>query len=488
MTYFFDRYRLTTEDGFVLMYVLCLAVANLSLGFLLARALAEPPLFRGLRFRFPIRIRLPAAAPAAPALSSPVAVESLSPAPVAPITTAAPGDLAAEDRAAQEHANAEVAPAIPVVAPLHELPADWLEKLAAEGIVAATFVEGVAHAIRLEVGTYREQLVAVECRTRTLAADGDAEGLLRVADDLRALNQSWLDQQTQAADMLTERAGRLGDHERAASSLEQELLDQAAQIRTSCGALESLEEAADAAQRSKRLIEQLTALLVHAHRLRDRILELLATMMSATSALETLGPVLQRDTLTRLPNRIGLDALLAAWKRDDNASTRVLSAILIDIDRFARTNQRLGTRSADHAIIALAGLIDEALAKDRGFERLVRLGGEEFLILQGDVGPHQALTAAERLRQTIEATTFEDEGVEFELTVSCGVIEVGPRESSLDLVERVMQAARFAKKAGRNRCALDKGEGPTMLDPPQFAVKGRVVSLRAALGEAVVSA
>jgi hypothetical protein len=102
------------------------------------------------------------------------------------------------------------------------------------------------------------------------------------------------------------------------------------------------------------------------------------------------------------------------------------------------------------------------------------------MILQGDVGPHQALTAAERLRQSIEATTFDDDGVEFDLTISCGVIEAKHAESSLDLIQRALEATRFAKKAGRNRCALDKGEGPTMLDPPQFPVKARVVSLRAA--------
>ena len=105
------------------------------------------------------------------------------------------------------------------------------------------------------------------------------------------------------------------------------------------------------------------------------------------------------------------------------------------------------------------------------------MGGDKFLLLQGDVGPHQALTAAERLRQAIEATTFENEGTEFDLTISCGVIEVGHTESSLELVRRAFEAMRFAKKAGRNRCALDKGNGPSMLDPPQFPVKARLVPL-----------
>jgi diguanylate cyclase len=444
-----------------MMFVLGLAIVNLSLGYLTARALAEPPLFGGFRLRLPARRRKPAADHAPAAVSS--------------------GGASSGPGATPDSYPEHELPALPAVAPVDELPPDWLAKLAAEGIVAQSFVEGVAHAIRLEVGQYREQLVAAECRTRSLTNDGDAEGLARVADDLRTLNQAWLDQQTQAADLLTERSGRLGDHEKAATALEQELLDQAALIRTSCAALESLDETPEVAARSKRMLEQLTALLVHAHALRDRILDLLATMLAATSALETYGPLLQRDVLTRLPNRIGLDALLSAWRRDETSATRLLSAILIDLDRFGRVNQRLGTRSGDNTIVALARLLEETIAKDRGFERLARVGGAAFLIFQGDVGPHQALTAAERLRQSIEATTFDDEGVEFDLTISCGVIEAKHGESSLQLVERAFETLRFAKKAGRNRCALDKGEGPTMLDPPQFPVKARTISLRAAL-------
>src|SRR4029079_115519 len=128
----------------------------------------------------------------------------------------------------------------------------------------------------------------------------------------------------------------------------------------------------------------------------------------------------------------------AGWWRDDAERTRMLSAVMIGIDRFGRVNQRLGTRSGDRAIVAVARLIEETLAKDRGFERLVRIGGEAFLVLQGDVGPHQALTAAERLRQAIEATTFDDEVTELDLTISCGVIEVRHQESSLELVRRAL--------------------------------------------------
>jgi diguanylate cyclase (GGDEF)-like protein len=291
------------------------------------------------------------------------------------------------------------------------------------------------------------------------------------------LNQDWLDKETAAADLLAQRAGTLGDHENAAAALEQTLIDQASQIRASCVALESLDAAAEAENHGKLLLEQATSLLVHAHSLRDRMLDLLATLLRVGNALDSYGPNVTLDTLTGLPNRIGLESLLAGWWRDDPPRTRLLSAILIDIDRCGRVNQRVGTQVADRAIAALGRVLGEAVDATRGFERLVRMAGGSFMMLQGDAGPHQALSTAERLRQAIEATTFDDRGFEFDLTMSCGVIEVRPDESSLDVVRRAQETLEFAKKAGRNRCALDKGDGPLMLDPPQFAVKARVILL-----------
>jgi len=445
----------------VVSFILVLAIVNLAVGYGAALALVEPPLWNDWSQRWPRPPKLPKRAGLL-------------------VPKRAGAAALASDETATSDTLLGAANAPPIVAGFDELPPDWLAQLAVEGIVAQSFVEATAHVLRLEVGRYREQLIVAECRTRSSAAEADKLALRSLADELRYLNQDWLDKQTAAADMLTQRVGRLGDHEQAASALEQVLLDQAAQIRTACGTLQSIDPALDADGAGKQLLEQIASLVFHAHSLRDRIIDLLATLIRDSQALETYGATIQSDPATGLPNRIGLESLLTAWWREDAQRTRILSAILIDIDRFGRINQRFGTRTGDRAIAAIARLIDETLAKDRGFERMVRAGGESFLVLQGDIGPHQALTAAERLRQAIEATTFDEDASEFDLTISCGVIEVGHAESSLDLVRRAAETLRFAKRAGRNRCALDKGEGPAMLDPPQFPVKGRVVSLRPA--------
>jgi diguanylate cyclase (GGDEF)-like protein len=185
----------------------------------------------------------------------------------------------------------------------------------------------------------------------------------------------------------------------------------------------------------------------------------------------------QLDYLTGIPNRIGAEALFDSWLREDPSRSRPFSAALVNVDRFARINQRLGTRGGDRAIAALSRVLADLIRKDRGFDRLARTVGESFLLLFGDTGPHSALTALERVRQTIEATTFDDEGAQFDLTISGGVVEAAPGESAAAIYRRALRALFFAKKAGRNRCALDEGTGPTTIAPPQLAVQGRLVNL-----------
>lgn len=444
----------------MISFVLAIGIFNLALGYCAALALAEPPPWTGWRW-------LPRREGRGANGETTASTATQSTTPSVPSVKPGLGSMKLPEGVSA------------TIVGISDLPADWLDQLASVGIAPQSFIEGTAHVLRLEVNRYREQMVTVESRIRVVLATGDAEGLRVLADDLRALNQDWLDKQSAAADMLAQRSGCLGDHEAAAAALEQVLLDQAAQIRAACAQLESPDAPAEIALRGKQLLEQIAVLLGPAHALRDRMLDLLATLLTAGKNLEAHGAAVQLDQTTGLPNRIGLELHLANWWREDPQRTRLLSVVLVDLDRFSRINQRLGTRSGDRTIGAIARLIGETLTAERGCERLVRLAGQTLLIVLGDSGPRQALTAAERLRQAIEATTFDDEGNEFELTLSCGVVEVDRNDTVADVVRRSFEAVKFAKKAGRNRCALDEGQGPISVDPPQFPVKGRVIPLDA---------
>jgi diguanylate cyclase (GGDEF)-like protein len=435
---------------------MAVAVLNLALGYAAAAVLAESPPWS--RWRWLARRGI-ASGPAAAA--NPTAGRRVGGAERAPAAKSAQPD----------------APAARAIACLDELPPQWLDQLAAAGVVAQSFLEGAAQVLRLEVGRYREQLVGVETRCRSLLAAADGPGLKLLTEDLLAVNQDWLDKQSAAAAMFAQRSGRMGDHEASAQALEQTLLDQAAQIRGANDLLESLNFEVDVENSGKQILEQLATLVAAAHTLRDQMLDLVATLFRTGQRLNELPASAQLDNETRLPGRLGLETILAAWWQADPTRSRPLCLVWIDFDRFGRVNQRLGTRAGDRALAAASALIDELIHKDRESDRLCRVAGQALLVVMGDAGPHQALAAAERLRQSFEATTFDDQGATFELTLSCGVVDAARCDVPAELFRRSQAAVQFAKKAGRNRCALDEGLGPKTLDPPQFPVKGRVVNL-----------
>lgn len=440
-------------------WVLLIGIFNLALGYSVATVLVSPSPWSGWSKRFARRLKSRAAeffAKRPPAESGPSGADELD------------TELLPEPPTAQPPVT---------IAAVEELPAQWLEQLANSGIVSKSYVEASAQIIRLEVGRYREQLLTAEGRARASLAKGDAGALQLVAEDLRFINQDWLEIQNAAAQMLAQRSGRLGQHEETAKAVEQALLDQAEHIRSIGTALEALDFTEEVDAAGQRLLGKMATLVDSAHVLRDRMLDLLATLLRAGEQIDSLSGNVQLDYLTGMHNRVGAEALFDSWCREDPDRSRVLSAAIIDVDRFARVNNRLGSRGGDRAIAALAHLMTGIIRKDRGFDRVARTGGQTFLVLLGDAGPHGALTAMERVRQTVEATTFDDQGTQFEMTISCGVVEVGCDQSVADFYPRAQQTLTFAKKSGRNRCAIDEGLGPSTLAPPQFAVQGRVVNL-----------
>lgn len=364
-----------------------------------------------------------------------------------------------------------------VVATLEELPQRWREQLTLANIPARSYVEGLAQVMRLELSRYREQLLTAESRARANLATRDAGALRLVADDLQFVNHDWLDKQAEAAGMLLQWAGRLAEHEELARGVEQALLDQAAHVGSASGFLEALEFEEDPETKGKQLLEKVAGLIDAAHGLRDRLLECLALLLRADNQLESLTAEVQLDHITALPNRVGAEALLESWWREDPQRERPLSIALLDVDRFARVNERLGTRGGDRAVAAVSRLMGEMIRRDRGYDRLARVGGQTFLMLLGDTAPRNGLIAVERTRQAIEAATFDDDGAELELTVSGGVVGVGRTDTVLDVLRHAQQALRTAKKAGPNRSAVDEGTGPLLLPPAQLTVKGRVLHL-----------
>ncbi|PHS03395.1 MAG: hypothetical protein COA78_18015 [Blastopirellula sp.] len=357
------------------------------------------------------------------------------------------------------------------------VPQEMLEFLETEGLEAGSLVEASAQVLRLEVGIYRDNLVKIENKIRNLKSL-ETEVLEDLSAELEELNRNWLDKQSEAAEHLNGTEEDLGSYSDIAESLSNVLMDQAAQIESTLSNLEHLDFNTNIKDATRRLLLEVYRLLGLAHDLRDKMQETLLTVLRSERRLGELDKGLQVDSLTTCLNRTGLEVTFFEWWRDDIRRERSLSTAMLDIDAFKKCNERHGTILCDQFLSAFGKYLIELTRQDRGFDVVARGTGQQFIFFFGDTGPRNATSAVERIRQAIEATTFEYEGAEIEVQVSFGVTEVTKDDSTTKVFRRLNQCVRTSKKNGRNRTFIDEGNGPQAIDPPVYQVKGKVIPIR----------
>jgi len=107
------------------------------------------------------------------------------------------------------------------------------------------------------------------------------------------------------------------------------------------------------------------------------------------------------DVLTELPNRIylkeHLPKLFALAERQKGA----VGLLLVELDKFKRVNDELGTQAGDELLLAMAQRLQSVVRKS---DFVARVGGDEFLVVLTSLGGKgDAQKAAEALLQTIRA-------------------------------------------------------------------------------------
>jgi len=152
------------------------------------------------------------------------------------------------------------------------------------------------------------------------------------------------------------------------------------------------------------------------------------------------------DPLTRVLNREGLQA---AFAKSPRAATAPMSVIFTDIDHFKRINDTQGHGAGDAVLRQFAGLMASLV---RSSDKVVRWGGEEFLIFCPHTEARHAASVAEQLRQHMLGTTWP---AGLQVTASFGVAQYRAPEPLDDAIERADKALYLAKQAGRNRVVVD---------------------------------
>jgi diguanylate cyclase (GGDEF)-like protein len=156
-----------------------------------------------------------------------------------------------------------------------------------------------------------------------------------------------------------------------------------------------------------------------------------------------------RDMLTGLYNRRGMIRLVPAMIELAVRHQRPFSVCMVDLDRFKQINDRFGHQAGDTALQWVTVRMRPLL---RQSDAMVRIGGEEFLLVLPETSHAGAVELMERIRMHLANSRLEYPGADpLQITISAGVATLRPDEDLDDLIARADEALYAAKREGRNR-------------------------------------
>ncbi|HBT47486.1 MAG TPA: GGDEF domain-containing protein [Peptococcaceae bacterium] len=182
----------------------------------------------------------------------------------------------------------------------------------------------------------------------------------------------------------------------------------------------------------------------------DRATEFLAQILVVIDTfLLQLKDRIEHDPLTGLYNRLALYPILNHLLKEAQEKGKPLVVAMLDLDNFKVINDQFGHRVGDEVLLATAGIIKKAL---RAGDKVVRYGGEEFVIILADTSLHRAQIALERIRSQIAGQRLLP-GLDVPITVSIGATEFSGKGTTSvnDLIAQADEAMYRAKREGKNR-------------------------------------
>ena len=154
------------------------------------------------------------------------------------------------------------------------------------------------------------------------------------------------------------------------------------------------------------------------------------------------------DPLTGLPNRASLAIHLDRALASARSSAGRFAVLVLDLDNFKTVNDSLGHHAGDQLLCEVAGRLRRF---DGSGNQVIRLGGDEFLLLLDGAGDSEAVVAKVRalVRAISEPCTID--GHQLHTSSSIGIsLYPDDGESPEALIRNADTAMHHAKASGRN--------------------------------------
>ncbi len=182
----------------------------------------------------------------------------------------------------------------------------------------------------------------------------------------------------------------------------------------------------------------------------DESLLILAEPLKRALEYEEIFAQARRDTLTGLPNRFVFEERIGSIVEQANRHGHPLTLAALDLDHFKAVNDTMGHLKGDQVLQQVAGALKKQI---RLTDLLVRMGGDEFLLVLPDTSLQDARFLAERLCAAVEQLNVSTDAGR--LAVSIGLSEWQPGYDLKTWMERADDILYQAKANGRTQVAIN---------------------------------
>ncbi len=177
---------------------------------------------------------------------------------------------------------------------------------------------------------------------------------------------------------------------------------------------------------------------------------ILAESLRRALEYEELFDSARKDALTGLSNRRVFDERIVEIMDAARRHNRAVTMASLDLDHFKQINDNLGHQQGDKVLKQVAEVFKKGV---RTTDLLVRIGGDEFILVMDSTDRDSGRILAERLCQAVSDLDIRADA-DTRLGVSIGMAQWQNGESLDQWMERVDDILYNAKAEGRSRVSV----------------------------------
>lgn len=177
----------------------------------------------------------------------------------------------------------------------------------------------------------------------------------------------------------------------------------------------------------------------------SRVVDILVEPLQRGLEYEDLFDQARRDFLTGLANRRVFEERIGPIMESSRRYGHPLTLLSMDLDSFKQLNDTYGHVEGDYALRRVAGTLT---AMVRTSDLLVRMGGDEFILVMPDSDARAAKILAHRICRAVSALNFGTGSQRGHLGISIGIAPWAPPILLEDWLQRADEALYQAKSMG----------------------------------------